>query len=124
MKKQETSATLLRGVNVELNTYQFLASQTAIYPGKGEVLGLSYATLGLAGESGEIANKVKKIIRVDRTIENAKQDLKEEIGDVLWYIAAVADNLGLKLDDIAHENIRKLRSRQERGVLKGSGDNR
>ena len=109
---------------MEFNTYQVLAAQTAIYPGKGEVLGLSYATLGLTGEAGEIANKVKKIIRADKSIESAKQDLKEELGDVLWYLGAIADNLGLKLDDIAHENIRKLRSRQERGVIQGAGDNR
>jgi NTP pyrophosphatase (non-canonical NTP hydrolase) len=109
---------------VDLDNYQGLALLTAVYPGKTEKEGLAYAALGLAGEAGEIANKIKKILRGDKTIDETRKDLRDELGDVLWYISALADNLDLNLSYIAEENIRKLKSRQERGVLKGSGDNR
>ena len=105
--------------------YQGAARATAIYPGKdtGNVV---YPVLGLAGEAGEIANKVKKILRDDNgqvTMEKITE-MKKELGDVLWYLAQVATELNLPLEDIAADNIARLKSRQERGTLKGSGDNR
>jgi NTP pyrophosphatase (non-canonical NTP hydrolase) len=82
--------------------------------------------LGINGESGEIAEKVKKIIRdKNGQVNDAdKQDLAKEIGDVLWYLAVFADQLGVSLEDIAQQNLDKLQSRKKRGVLGGSGDNR
>lgn len=88
-----------------------------------QILGLSYASLGLAGEAGELANKIKKFIR-DGYDESKIESLKGELGDVLWYVAALAKELNLNLDEVAEENIKKLFSRKERGVLQGSGDNR
>lgn len=87
---------------------------------------LLHWVLGINGESGEIAEKVKKIIRDKngQVSEQDKQDLAKEIGDVLWYLAVFADQLGVSLDDIARQNLEKLQSRKQRGVLGGSGDNR
>lgn len=111
---------------MKLNDYQTASAATAIYPGHGDITGLSYVTLGLAGEVGEIANKVKKIIRDDDgLISHTKQaDLLKEAGDALWYLARFVDELGGNLDTIAEENLRKLLDRQRRGVLTGSGDTR
>jgi len=105
---------------MELNEYQELARSTAIYPKEFSVI---YPTLGLAGESGEVAEKVKKSIR-DNHGEFNKEAIQKELGDVMWYIANIASDLELKLEDIAQMNVAKLKSRQERGVLQGSGDNR
>lgn len=82
--------------------------------------------LGINGEAGEVAEKVKKIIR-DKDGKISKQDkveLAKEIGDVLWYLAVFAHDLGFPLDDIAEQNLEKLQSRKARGVLGGAGDNR
>jgi len=108
---------------MEFNTYQKQSQQTAIYP-KNQ--GLQYTTLGLVGEAGEIANKVKKIIRDSNSVvtEEHKKDLFKEIGDVLWYCAAVSTELGLDLSEIAQANIDKLQKRQKNNTLQGSGDNR
>jgi len=81
-----------------------------------------YMALGLAGEAGEVANKVKKIMRDNK--EPDKDELAAELGDVLWYVAGCATILGLSLDDIASSNLAKLQSRKERNVISGSGDNR
>lgn len=85
-----------------------------------------YPTLGLCGESGEVADKVKKVIRDNNgeIDEQKRQDIGLELGDVLWYVAALADDLGYTLDDIANMNIKKLTSRKERNMLSGSGDHR
>jgi NTP pyrophosphatase (non-canonical NTP hydrolase) len=82
--------------------------------------------LGINGEAGEVADKVKKIIRdKDGQISQAdKVDLAKEIGDVLWYLAVFAHDLGFSFDEVAQQNLAKLQSRQQRGVLGGSGDNR
>jgi NTP pyrophosphatase (non-canonical NTP hydrolase) len=124
-----------------LDDYQTLAVRSAIYPGKGTPFGLMYAALGLA-EAGEVQNKVKKIFRDDGAIhleenglgvyyavftavsEERKQQIRKELGGVLWYIAACCDELGIKLSDIARVNLVELASRAERGTLQGSGDNR
>lgn len=104
--------------------YQELSKSTAIYPAiQHKVV---YPALGLAGEAGEIANKIKKIFRDDDGVISIdrKADLKKELGDVLWYIAQVSSELDLSLDGVAKLNIERLESRKERGTLQGSGDNR
>lgn len=100
------------------NEYQEKASKTAIYP---EQFKLIYPALGLAGEAGEVAEKVKKLIR-DGNLH--VDDLKKELGDVLWYISALASDLQISLDDVASTNVEKLQSRLARGVIGGNGDNR
>ena len=109
---------------MDFTEYQEQAKATAIYPDPGKIGGLSYCTLGLTGEAGEFANKVKKIIRGDTTTIESRDDLIAELGDVLWYISEVARNLNIDLDTVAVLNIEKLKSRQQRSVVKGSGDNR
>jgi NTP pyrophosphatase (non-canonical NTP hydrolase) len=104
-----------------LNAYQAQAKTTALYP---QEQGLIYTTLGLAGEAGEIANKVKKILRGDTTAAEIKAELEQELGDVLWYVALVAEELGLELNSIGQANLDKLASRAERDQLRGSGDDR
>ena len=103
-----------------LNEYQEAAARTALPTAKT----LSYLVPGLAAEAGEVAGVWAKFIRDhgDLTAVNAK--LKKELGDTLWFIALIALGIGLKLEDIAQENIAKLASRQSRGVLGGSGDER
>jgi NTP pyrophosphatase (non-canonical NTP hydrolase) len=103
---------------MNMNDYQRQAATTAIYPASVQVL---YPTLGLAGEAGEVANKVKKIVR-DGKLD--KEAIGSEIGDCLWYIAAICKDLGLKMEDVAQANLDKLRQRQEKGTLSGSGDAR
>ena len=104
--------------------YQKLASQTAIYPNKGD--NLIYPVLGLVGESGEVAEKLKKIIRDDGGILSSakREEFIKELGDVIWYISAVCEELKVEMGDVAKGNIEKLHSRKDRGVLTGSGDNR
>lgn len=82
--------------------------------------------LGLVGEAGEVAEKFKKIVRDKNGVvsDDDKADIEKELGDVLWYISALADYLGLAFDEVANKNIEKLFSRRDRGVQKGSGDNR
>lgn len=103
--------------------YQNAAQNTAIYPGAGtgEDYALAYVALGLAGEAGEFANKIKKLLR-DGTFD--AEDLAAELGDVLWYLAQAATELGTSLGLIARDNAAKLSDRQERGVIGGSGDSR
>jgi|TARA_R100001244_G_scaffold129163_1_gene100397 NTP pyrophosphatase (non-canonical NTP hydrolase) len=97
---------------------------TAIYPNRGN--NLVYPVLGLNGEAGEIAEKLKKIIRDSggELSPESRKDLSKELGDILWYVAACCDELGLRMDSVASANIAKLASRKERGQLSGSGDNR
>ena len=111
---------------MEFDEYQRKTKETAIYPRDNQMTALSYATLGLVGEAGEIANKVKKIIRDQGgdINQDVKDKLGKELGDVLWYVSALATELGVNLSSVASDNIEKLFSRKERGTLKGSGDNR
>ncbi|MDL2363329.1 MAG: nucleoside triphosphate pyrophosphohydrolase family protein [Patescibacteria group bacterium] len=87
---------------------------------------LLHWVLGLNGEAGEVAEKMKKIIRDKNSIitEEDKAEMAKEIGDVLWYLAVFAHDLGIPLESIAQQNLDKLKSRKERGALGGSGDNR
>ena len=108
---------------MEFSHYQRFSRRTAGYPREAW---LSYPALGLAGEAGEVAEHVKKTIRDDggTVTDQRRAALAAELGDVLWYTAQLASELGLELEDIARENLEKLFSRQARGVLSGSGDNR
>ncbi len=104
--------------------YAGAAANTALYPNRGA--NLVYPTLGLVGESGEVAEKVKKIIRdhEGHLTQSLRQELIKECGDVLWYLAAIAHELNTSLDEMAQVNLAKLASRNERNMIKGSGDNR
>lgn len=120
--------------------YQDVTEETAVYPDAHLVgadhdvpdsaapkpvdidTGLLYCVLGLNGEAGEVAEKVKKDLRGDKPDEPL--DIGDELGDVLWYLVRTCDELGYSLDAIARRNVRKLTDRKERGVIKGSGDDR
>ena len=109
---------------MEFSEFQRRSRATAVYPQAGE--NLLYPTLGLCGEAGEVAEKVKKMLRDDGGVLTAERRaaLSKELGDVLWYLAQIAAEADLDLDDVAAANIEKLRSRQQRSVLQGSGDER
>lgn len=104
--------------------YQEESVKTAIYPKL--MHGSVYPALGLAGEAGEVADKVKKLVRDDegQVTDAKKADIKKELGDVLWYVSQVASEFNLSLNEVASGNISKLKDRQKRGKLQGSGDNR
>jgi NTP pyrophosphatase (non-canonical NTP hydrolase) len=107
-----------------ISEYQELSRRTATYPDAGD--NIVYPTLGLAGEAGEVSEKVKKLLRDDGGVmsDERREALAGELGDVLWYVAQVATEAGLDLQEIAQGNLDKLLSRQRRGVLSGSGDSR
>ncbi|MAR08299.1 MAG: hypothetical protein CL862_14550 [Cyanobium sp. NAT70] len=107
---------------MDLKTYQTKARLTAAYPDLGS--NPIYPTLGLSGEAGEVADKVKKVIRDRGGVfdEEAREAIKLELGDVLWYVSQLADELGYNLEDIASANLNKLASRAARGRIAGSGD--
>jgi len=109
--------------NMEFSEYQRLSRRTAEYPREAW---LAYPALGLAGEAGEVTEHAKKAIRDDggNVTEERRAAMSKELGDVLWYVAQLASELDLKLDEIAGANLEKLFSRQRRGVLSGSGDER
>ena len=106
-----------------LNEYQQKALETAVYPSDYKIV---YPALGLNGEAGECAEKVKKVIRDGNSkfTDEKKRELAKEIGDVLWYCANLANDIGYDLETIGQTDYAKLHSRQERGVIGGSGDNR
>lgn len=125
-----------------LDDYQEQAMATAVYPGQGGTLGVLYNALAL-GEVGEIQGKVSKLIRDKGLIAHSPypeydeedfyfsdvqdddaQELLKEMGDVLWHLTMLANDLGYSLESVARANLAKLKSRQERGTLQGSGDNR
>ena len=109
---------------MELNDYQRESRKTALYPDVGNTA--IYPTLGLVGEAGEVADKVKKILRDKKGVfdKNSKDAIKFELGDVLWYISQLASELGYELEEVANTNLQKLNSRKSRGKIQGSGDNR
>ena len=110
---------------MNLNDYQFEAAKTAIHPTDGYI-GILYASIALCGEVGEVANKVKKIVRdFNGTVTpEMKSALKLELGDTLWYIADMATLLGTSLEEIALLNLQKLKTRKQTNKLKGEGDAR
>jgi len=109
---------------MEINEYQKEARKTAVYPNLGN--NFIYPTLGLCGEAGEVAEKIKKIIRDENNqlTLKTKDKLKKELGDVFWYLANLATELNISLEDIAKENIKKLQSRKDRNKIHGDGDDR
>lgn len=115
-------------MSLEFEEYQEQSAETAIYPeaGTGSFNAVSYAVLGLVNEAGEVAGKLKKVWRdKDGVLDSAAQEqLASELGDVLWYAAALAEEIDYPLEAVALDNLNKLRSRKERGVIGGSGDNR
>lgn len=107
---------------MELNEYQELARTTAIYE-----MPVIYPALGMCGEAGEVAEKVKKVIRdnnSDFSSGKFKEDAKNEAADVLWYVANFLSDIGVTLQEAAEANVAKLQSRKIRGKIGGSGDNR
>jgi len=118
---------------MKFHEYSKAAQETAFYS-KDPVAAFSYVTLGLVGEAGEIAEKVKKLLRdrdgmtveeaLEKGIKEKRLELAKELGDVLWYLAAFSREIGVTLEEVAKMNIEKLQSRKQRKVLSGSGDNR
>ena len=110
---------------LSFDEYQQRTALTAIYPGQGSIEGLLYTGLGL-GEAGEIQGKIKKIMRDDNNhvTDDKRIAIAKELGDLLWYVSQTSTELGLSLEQIAIDNLAKLVSRQERGVLQGNGDDR
>jgi NTP pyrophosphatase (non-canonical NTP hydrolase) len=112
----------------DFEVYQLNTAKTAVYPdaGEGTLIAVNYATIGLSNEAGEVLGKVKKAWRDDdmQVTEARKEAILDELGDVLWYMARVADELGVSLQQVADKNLEKLFGRLERGTLQGSGDNR
>lgn len=121
---------------MDFNQYQVKARTTAVYPSAFKIL---YPALGLGGETGETLEKIKKMIRdgdfepeyftcvnidEDPILSKQREEIKKELGDILWYLANLATDFGLNLSDIAKANLEKLLDRKARGVIKGSGDNR
>jgi len=109
---------------MDFDEYQKKSRETALYPNKGK--NFIYPVLGLTGESGEVAEKIKKVLRDNNGVidEERREEIKKELGDVLWYLAQIATELNLSLEEIAKVNLEKLKSRKERNQLYGSGDNR
>jgi len=111
-----------------LKDYQAFARNLAVYPEQEKFLGLIYTILGLNGEAGEVAEKLKKYIRDSddtyEAFEAFRSAVTKELGDVLWYLANVCEELNISLADVAANNLEKLYSRMERDVLHGSGDDR
>jgi NTP pyrophosphatase (non-canonical NTP hydrolase) len=108
----------------DFDKYQKECGKTAVYPDIGK--NFVYPTLGLMGESGEVCEKIKKVIRDDqgKVSPEKKEEIKKELGDILWYLSQLSKELGLKLSEVAEGNLEKLASRKERGKLQGDGDNR
>jgi NTP pyrophosphatase (non-canonical NTP hydrolase) len=107
---------------MDFNEYQEQALATATYPQDQAVV---YNTLALSGEAGELANKVKKIMRGDKELTpDVVEELMLELGDCLWYMANLADVVGWKLEDVAQLNLVKLSTRRKKGTIRGDGDHR
>lgn len=103
---------------LDFRSYQDMAAETAVYKSEHQVI---YPALGLAAEAGEVANKVKKILRDGNFNREA---IADEVGDCLWYIAALCRDLNVDMKELAKNNLRKLHDRKARGVIQGSGDTR
>lgn len=108
---------------MDFKEYQEQAVKTAIYGAGSTII---YPALGLGNEAGEVQGKIKKVLRDNGGIfdTESRNKISDEIGDVLWYMAALSRDLGISLEDVANNNLAKLRDRQARNVIQGSGDNR
>ena len=111
---------------MDFSEYERLAARTATWSGKQKEHLLAYIALGVAGEGGEVAEKIKKVIRNDEGVvtDEQREAIKQEIGDVLWYLAMLSRELGFPFEEAAKANIQKLADRAARGVIKSTGDNR
>ena len=109
---------------MDFSEYQEKARKTAIYPDVGN--NFVFPTLGLTGEAGEIANKIKKIPRDDgdELTDEKKAEVSYELGDLLWYVAQLSTELGIDLEDVVKKNLEKISARKSQGTLHGSGDKR
>ncbi len=113
---------------MELNDYQKKARETALYPRVGN--NFIYPALGLAGETGEVVEKIKKLMRndgvetPDKVTPEKRDEIVKEMGDVLWYLSQLASELDVDFSLVAERNIEKLSSRKERGMIHSEGDNR
>ena len=108
---------------MKLDDYQFSAMTTAIYPGQG--LSPLYPIMGVADEAGELLGKMKKIVRGDKELNSlTKLEMMYECGDVLWYLAVTAKELGFTLSEVARANLEKLAQRMKNGTIQGDGDHR
>ena len=107
---------------MNMNEYQKRTDRTVVYEKQSYIIAQTYTALGLCNESGDYAGKIKKWLRGDKPI--SKEDLVSELGDILWYVAQCASNLGVDLEDVALKNLAKLEDRKQRDVLKGDGDDR
>jgi NTP pyrophosphatase (non-canonical NTP hydrolase) len=108
---------------MDIRAYQAAARATAIYPREPHLM---YPALGLCGEAGEVAEKIKKVLR-DKNNEwspEDRMDVAKELGDVMWYVSNLASDLKIDLGEVLEINLKKLQDRAERGVLRGSGDER
>lgn len=116
---------MLESSYMDFKEYQKKALETALFPDKYKII---YSAMGLGNEAGEVMGKIKKWLRGDDgdgpISEERRLALRDELGDVLWYLAVLSRDLGLDLDEIAQLNVEKLKSRKERGALKGDGDKR
>lgn len=110
---------------MEFNEYQDKTTEDAVFD-EDVIPPVAFAALGLSGETGEVAEKIKKIFRNDKgeISDEKREDLKKELGDVLWYLAQLAQLLGIPLEDVAKANLDKLSSRLDRGVVNSEGDDR
>ena len=108
----------------DFDDYQKRCKKTAVYPKIGK--NFTYPTIGLMGEAGEVANKIEKLIRDDggKITPARREEINAEIGDLMWYVAQLSTELGLKLSDVAKYNLEKLAKRQKENKIHGSGDNR
>ena len=111
----------MNGMTMEFNEYQKLARLTAVYPEEHKVV---YPALGLCGEAGEVADKIKKTVRGDTPLDEVTGNIADELGDVLWYLAILADDLEVDLEDVAKWTVDKLQRRMKSNKIKGDGDNR
>ena len=108
---------------MHLNEYQKQAKKTFLMDEKSD-LGLYYLTMGLTGEAGEVANKVKKVLRNDYTLEEAREKIRDELGDVLWYVAVLSSAIGYSLGTVAQHNLVKLEYQHKNNKIHGDGDDR
>lgn len=111
---------------MDFKHYQNQTRRTAIYPDQNNQGGLLYTVFGLCGETGEIADHIKKMLRDDNgQLTTERLDaIKKEMGDVLWYLSQICYELHTTLDQVALHNLAKLRKRQRDNTLRGSGDER
>lgn len=113
----------LKLFEMDIKEYQGIIKKTAVFPAE---IGLTYCTMGLCGEAGEVAEKIKKTIRdkEGKFTPEISLEIAKELGDVLWYITSLGNDLGFSLEEIANLNNEKTLSRKDRNVISGSGDNR